>query len=381
MKRTFFLLALVAMLFAACDEKNKPEENDDNGGNNTSSSITCDPTSKTVSTAGDSFVVTIKANAAWSASANQSWVTIDPKTGQGDASVTVTVAAGDDGTAQVLFSNGNSTATLTIQRGNSPTPPTPSTGDGVLSGEFSVSATEKVHFSQGNLQATYDGSSWTWSFATNQWDYIGDAAANTAITGNISSNGTVDLFGWSTASTYYGMNNSKNESDYPGEFVEWGNNPISNGGNTANMWHTLKAEEWYYLVNTRTDASNKYGAAKVNGVIGIVLLPDDWTLPSGCGFTPGMTSASSWDDWSLVASTNIYDGDAWSAMEKAGAVFLPAAGYRYGTGVYRVGSYGGYWSSTPIDTGLAYNLNFYSDGLDPQYNGTRDYGLSVRLVR
>ena len=261
-------------------------------------------------------------------------------------------------------------------------PPTP----GMLSGEFSVSDTKKVHFSKGNLQATTTdyGANWTWSFATNQWDYIGDAAANTAITGNktVSSNGTVDLFGWSTASTYYGIHNSTNYSDYSGDFVEWGNNPISNGGNTANMWHTLKAEEWYYLVNTRTDASNKFGAAKVNGKTGIVLLPDNWTLPSGCGFTPGMTSASSWDDWSLVASTNIYDGDAWTAMEKAGAVFLPAAGYRDGTVVYGVGSRGFYRSATPYDTYIAYYLDFYSYYLNPQGNFyDRNFGQSVRLVR
>ena len=258
-------------------------------------------------------------------------------------------------------------------------PPTP----GMLSGEFSVSDTKKVHFSKGNLQATYDGSSWTWSFAAHQWDYIGNAAANTAITGNktVSSNGTVDLFGWSTASTYYGIHNSTNYSDYSGDFVEWGNNPISNGGNTANMWHTLKAEEWYYLVNTRTDASNKFGAAKVNGKTGVVLLPDNWTLPSGCGFTPGMTSASSWYDWSLVASTNIYDGDAWTAMEKAGAVFLPAAGYRYGTDVGNVGSRGNYWSATPSGTNYAYYLDFNSSYLNPQNSSTRGNGRSVRLVR
>ena len=116
------------------------------------------------------------------------------------------------------------------------------------------------------------------------------------------------------------------------------------------MWHTLQKDEWVYLFQSRIDASNKFGAAKVNGKTGVVLLPDDWTLPSGCGFTAGMTSASSWDDWSLVASTNIYDGDAWSAMEKAGAVFLPAAGDRDGTGVYLVGLSGGYWSAAPGGT-------------------------------
>ena len=256
--------------------------------------------------------------------------------------------------------------------------------NGALKGKFTVDDKgAQVQFSRGNLQATYDGSNWTWSFATNQWDYIGNAADNNAINGNgtVSANGTVDLFGWSTDATYYGINNSTNYSDYSGDFVEWGNNPISNGGNTANMWHTLKTEEWYYLFYTRVDASTKYGAAKVNGRTGVVLLPDDWTVPSGCQFTSGMTSASSWDDWSLVASTNIYEGKAWDDMEKAGAVFLPAAGYRYGTDVYYVGSYGYYWSASPIDTDYAVSLYFYSNYLYPQDNLIRNYGFSVRLVR
>ena len=256
--------------------------------------------------------------------------------------------------------------------------PTP----GMLSGEFSVSDTKKVHFSKGNLQATYDGSSWTWSFATNQWDYIGNAAANNAITGNgtVSSNGTVDLFGWSTTATNYGIHNSQDNSDYSGDFIEWGNNPITNGGNKANMWHTLDKDEWGYLFQTRTDASNKFGAAKVNGKTGIVLLPDNWTLPSGCDFTPGITSASTGADWSLVASTNIYEGDDWTAMEKAGAVFLPAAGNRSGSDVGYGGSIGYYWSATPYDTNKAYFRYFDSNFYTQHYNN-RYYGFSVRLVR
>ncbi len=44
---------------------------------------------------------------------------------------------------------------------------------GAINGQFSVSATKKVYFSKGNLQATYN-TSWSWAFATNQWDYIGN---------------------------------------------------------------------------------------------------------------------------------------------------------------------------------------------------------------
>ena len=126
---------------------------------------------------------------------------------------------------------------------------------GELPGVFSVSSTKQVWFSQGNLQAVCtsadnDGStqeSWTWSFATNQYDYVGNAAANNAINGNgsVSSAGTVDLFGWSTAATYYGIHIcNENASEYSGDFVDWGNLAISNGGNTANSgWRTLTRDE------------------------------------------------------------------------------------------------------------------------------------------
>ena len=78
----------------------------------------------------------------------------------------------------------------------------------LLSGVFSVSDSKKVSFSKGNLQATYNGSSWTWAFAANQWDYIGNAEGNTKVSdstpfvsGYSGSSTTVDLFGWVGASS------------------------------------------------------------------------------------------------------------------------------------------------------------------------------------
>ncbi|MBO7337979.1 MAG: hypothetical protein J6U33_05005, partial [Paludibacteraceae bacterium] len=43
--------------------------------------------------------------------------------------------------------------------------------NGKLPGAFSVSSTKQVYFSAGNLQATYDATAdtWTWAFAGNQW--------------------------------------------------------------------------------------------------------------------------------------------------------------------------------------------------------------------
>ena len=66
--------------------------------------------------------------------------------------------------------------------------------DGALPGLFSVSATQRVYFSQGNLQ--YQASTDTWRFAEHQYDYVG--SDNRSISSTYS--GWIDLFGWGTGS-------------------------------------------------------------------------------------------------------------------------------------------------------------------------------------
>ena len=62
-------------------------------------------------------------------------------------------------------------------------------------------------------------------------------------------------------------------------------------------------------------------------------------------------------------------------------VFLPAAGYRYGSSLYYAGSYGYYWSSSLITSYSYYAcfLFFNSSGVGRSY-GYRYYGRSVRPV-
>ena len=67
-------------------------------------------------------------------------------------------------------------------------------------------------------------------------------------------------------------------------------------------------------------------------------------------------------------------------MEANGAVFLPAAGRRGGTGVGYVGSDGYYWSSSANDSYDASYLYFYGSNVYT-YGNYRNYGHSVRLVR
>ncbi len=234
---------------------------------------------------------------------------------------------------------------------------------GVLNGEFSVSDTKKVRFSKGNLQ--YNVTNETWQFAANQYDYLGSS--------NNSNNGVMDLFGWGTGNEP--TRTSTNWQNYT-TFSDWAAHAVSNGGGNADIWSTLSKEEWAYVLNGRTDASVKRATATVNGVHGVVLLPDVWALPSGCTFRSGI--AYGWNQ-------NSYDVTNWAKMEASGAVFFPAAGHREETVVSQYGSNGYYWStSTVYNNSYEYaycfkfgNNSVYSEG---QNKGNTHWGMSVRLV-
>ena len=232
---------------------------------------------------------------------------------------------------------------------------------------FSVSATKTVTFSPGNLQ--YHPANDEWRFAPSQLDYIGEDNANISETYN----GWIDLFGFGTGNNP--TNASEDNNDYQ-TFVDWGVNKI--GNYAPNTWRTLTNDEWYYLRWERPNYDKLIGVAQVNGVNGLILLPDDWTCPSGVTFKSGYH-----DDYGTqyYAEYQTFSSSEWSMLEASGAVFLPAAGYRYsGGGVSSVGYYGNYWSSTPNGSDDAYYLFFYSDRVSMNYDNRCDGG-SVRLVK
>ena len=98
--------------------------------------------------------------------------------------------------------------------------------EGALSGKFSISNSEKVCFSQGNLQ--YQASTSTWRFAEHQYDIIGAANANISDTYD----GWIDLFGWGTGDDP--TKHTTDNNDYS-VFTDWGVNRISNGGDAENL--------------------------------------------------------------------------------------------------------------------------------------------------
>ena len=235
--------------------------------------------------------------------------------------------------------------------------------------EFSISYSKQVTFSMGNLQ--YHPLNDEWRFAPSQLDYIGDANRNISS----SYNGWLDLFGWSTPTTDFGVTTSTNSSDYSGYFVDWGTNQI--GTDSPNTWRTLMSSEWQYLLNLRNNASSLKGVAQVNGVNGLILLPDTWTCPSGITFKSGFHSNLGVKYYAAYQTFTI---DEWSKMEKAGAVFLPAAGARSYT-VANVQNKGYYWSANKAGSlGNVHYLYFISNEASMQYGGPSNH-FSVRLVK
>lgn len=273
----------------------------------------------------------------------------------------------------------------------------------------------------------------TWRFAEHQWNYVGTTAdydyytvnTNGDIisvhepgTGNVFENGErcdnnkisstydgwIDLFGYATSGwdgsdtegvdrseeCYQPWSSSNKNSDYiiNGETkayiiekyrkADWGiYNSISNGGNSPNMWRTITHEEFEYIVFGRKNAQELKGSAIVNGVLGLVLLPDNWILPKGLSFVPS----------NITNEKSNYSVDEWKLMEQNGAVFLPAAGIRtYSSGTIKQGSANHYWASSAIWGDIGNNTirawrGIPSYGYGSDFSTNRCEGLAVRLVK
>lgn len=264
---------------------------------------------------------------------------------------------------------------------------------------FSVSASQTVKFSAGNLQCqpTLYGGNKGLRFAPHQYDIVGEADNQNVgaedAWGEPTCNHYFDLFGWATSGQdeqYPYLTSTANSAYYAGSVdndfytnttskrFDWGYlnyNKIWYGNKKAqssssNRWRTLQSSEWYYLLNTRANASSLRGYATINGTFGFVILPDDW-------------DAASYTDVSFTANAlNTYSTtSAWAKMEKHGAIFLPACGSRLGaTQVDDVNTSGYYWSSTHDDNTKCYSFSFSNGSFNAQATRQRRLGSAVRLV-
>ena len=262
---------------------------------------------------------------------------------------------------------------------------------GAVKGLFSVSEDQQVWFSQGNLQ--YIGSAGTpyWRFADYQWDYLGLTTGQDSDSPDVNR----DLFGWATSGCYTGGIyympydvNTTTVNYGPGYYnltdnyanADWGVfNAISNGGNTPDQWRTLSQAEWEYVLSRRSTTSGiLFAKAVVNGVNGIIVLPDKWSQST-------FSLASTNDKQASFSSNTISSIDWTEVLEPKGAVFLPASGIRKGTNVESLGENGLYWSTTYGTSGQARGLSFSDSymNISNSYSTetSRGNGASVRLVQ
>ncbi len=246
---------------------------------------------------------------------------------------------------------------------------------------FNIGATQKAIISQGNLQAvtTDSWSSYTWKFAANQYDVVESANVST----DYASSSTVSLFGYGTSGhnngqTYYQpyCTGYSVYTDYLCSSLDgtedWGYNAITNGGNVVNYgWRTPTATEGDYLF-----ANNTNGLATIDGThTGIVILPNNWSLPDGCSFTAGYGSGY---------TTNTYTIAQWRKMEGNGAIFFPWTGYRSGTTYNDApANYIDYWTATFVGVYSSSVMHYDVDGGGYQGSANRDKsrGYPVRLIK
>lgn len=227
---------------------------------------------------------------------------------------------------------------------------------GAINALFSVSSSNKVLFSKGNLQ--HNELNGTWQFADNQYDYVG--YANDEYSSNY--NGWKDLFEWGT-------------SGHVRDIIGY----QQNKGN----WRTLTKDEWEYLFNERIGSTlnNTVNARFVKAFVvntnGVILFPDNYIHPSGVSLPNDINLVEGWGG-------NNYTISDWEKMEEAGCVFLPSAGGNYGFEFTGMGSSGCYWSSSlytdenfGYDVGwkLGFNQNSIGLGWIPAA-----FLFSVRLV-
>ena len=277
---------------------------------------------------------------------------------------------------------------------------------------FSVSDNRKVLFSPGNLQ--YQPSGHIWKFADNQYDIIGSTNSNISS----SYSGWIDLFGWGTSgrhvsgdtyNTCYAPTSSKNvykpENNYnatgygpsmnmpdinltgTSAVYDWGvDRTFMHRGTTINsQWRTLSKEEWTYLLDTRSCKTvsgvpnARYANIMVNYVRGLIVFPDNYVHPQGISNINPMDINGDKNEYENTHSTfSIQD---WDKMEKQGAIFLPAGGFREGIEVKAVNTHEFYWTTTRINKGYSECVRFQSAVNRFSRIGCNYDGLSVRLVK
>lgn len=107
---------------------------------------------------------------------------------------------------------------------------------------------------------------------------------------------------------------------------------------------------------------------------------NDWQMPSLEQIKELYDSGNTTTEWTQL---NGVDGFKITSNSNDNSIFLPAAGFRYETGLYDAGVYAIYWARTlhPSINFYAAGLKFYSNDSLSAVGSGRNYGRSIRPVR
>lgn len=253
---------------------------------------------------------------------------------------------------------------------------------GSLPGAFSVSETNKVQFSQANLKYTL--ATKTLAFHENQYDCLWEE--NDKLGGSSETPTAIDVFAYGAID-----NPELPKAEKTAPFKDYGSLAISNGGNEPNQWRTLSADEVNYLFFKRPNALKLINFAEVEGVMGCIILPDDFVLPKDAKFAPVNTDCMDIDKDKICVNFKYrndstfdlykdskYTKEEFKKIEAAGAVFFPLAG-QYP--LMRENECGAYWTSTGEGEESPYlyiqnNMIWATRGAI-----MRNYRFAVRLVK
>lgn len=352
--------------------------------------MTCPDYISQSSTGGD-FAFYFGSESAWSVTTDKDWVTVTPTSGEAGTEIILTAhfIAGHHAKGRIILQNEKEKYPMPAYRGYDPKdgdynikPTQIATKiDGCLPGLFRISTKQQAYFSRGNLQfKTGSG----WRFALRQYECGTEGNWQTPM----ADTEWMDMFSWGTSGwnsgavaykptddsytfTDYTPGNDEN-ADLTGKFAkaDWGVfNAISNGGNQAGLWRVMTRDEWYYVGHQRPHWEDLITAATVCDVQGVILLPDNWKW-------------SDWEDKLVICrysfTENILNETQWAALEKAGAVFLPAGYNRSKPSSNYV--FGDYWASDHINKNSAGGIKVVKEGITTA-SIWRSTGCSVRLVR
>lgn len=111
--------------------------------------------------------------------------------------------------------------------------------------------------------------------------------------------------------------------------------------------------------------------------------PTGYKVPVNNVFRAFTTTGSNASTASQINGTWNATSGGWDFKCNEGSVFFPASGYRDNSSgaLYRVGSYGYYWSAVPYSTNGGRGLYFNSSNVYPLSSDRRSYGFAVRPVQ